>query len=91
MINHSYDFDINSTPLRSITYVPIALHRTINKRREGPWNKATTNSKWRPIDVFRKWRLWHGNEARMLFSRSILVFNYQTDMFFCFIFAKIAK
>ena len=32
------------------------------------------------IDVFHKWRLWHGNEARMLFSRSILVSNYQTDM-----------
>ena len=43
------------------------------------------------IDVFHKWRLWHGNEARMLFSRSILVSNYQTDMFLCFIFAKIAK
>ena len=25
-----------------------------------------------PIDVLHKWRLWHGNEARMLFSRSIL-------------------
>ena len=36
-------------------------------------------------------RLWHGNEARMLFSRLILVFNYQTDMFLCLIFAKIAK
>ena len=43
------------------------------------------------IDVFHKWRLWHRNEARMLFSRSILVSNYQTDMFLCFIFAKIAK
>ena len=43
------------------------------------------------IDVFHKWRLWHGNEARMLFSRSILVSNYQTDIFLCFIFTKIAK
>ena len=43
------------------------------------------------IDVFHKWRLWHGNEARMFFSWSILVSNYQTDMFLCFIFAKIAK
>ena len=43
------------------------------------------------IDVFYQWRLWHGNEARMLFSRSILVSHYQTDMFLCFIFAKIAK
>ena len=33
-----------------------------------------------PIDVFHKWRLWHGDEARMLFSQSILVSNYQTDM-----------
>ena len=32
------------------------------------------------IDVFHKWRLWHGNEARMLFSQSILVSNYQTDL-----------
>ena len=32
------------------------------------------------IDVFHKWRLLHGNEARMLFSQSILVSNYQTDM-----------
>ena len=44
-----------------------------------------------PIGVFHKWRFWHGNEARMLFSRSILVSNYQTDMVLCFIFAKIAK
>ena len=36
-------------------------------------------------------RLWHGNEARMLFSQSILVSNYQTIMFLCFIFAKISK
>ena len=43
------------------------------------------------IDVLHKWRLRHGNEARMLFSRSILVSNYQTDMFLCLIFAKIAK
>ena len=43
------------------------------------------------IDVFHKWKLCHGNEARMLFSRSILVSNYQTDMFLCFIFPKIAK
>ena len=43
------------------------------------------------IDVFHKWRLWHGNEARILFSQSILVSNYQTDMLLCFIFAKIAK
>ena len=43
------------------------------------------------IDVFHKWRLWHGNETRVLFSRSILVSNYQTDMFLCFNFAKIAK
>ena len=34
----------------------------------------------RPIDVFHKWRLWHGNEACMLFSRSRLVSNYQTDL-----------
>ena len=33
------------------------------------------------IDVFHKWRRWHRNEARMLFSRSILVSNYQNDMF----------
>ena len=45
----------------------------------------------RTIDIFHKWRRWHGNEARMLFSRSVLVFNYQTDMFLCLIFAKIAK
>ena len=32
------------------------------------------------IDLFHKWRLLHGNEARMLFSQSILVSNYQTDM-----------
>ena len=31
------------------------------------------------IDVFHQWRLWHGSEARMLFSRSILVSIYQTD------------
>ena len=43
------------------------------------------------IDVFHKWRLWHGNEARILFSQSLLVSNYQTDMFLCFIFAKITK
>ena len=43
------------------------------------------------IDVFYQWRLCHGNEGRMRFSRSILVSNYQTDMFLCFIFAKIAK
>ena len=43
------------------------------------------------IDVFQKWILWHGNEARILFSRSLLVSNYQTYMFLCFIFAKIAK
>ena len=34
------------------------------------------------LDVFHKWRIFHGNEARMLFSRSILVYNYQTDMFY---------
>ena len=32
------------------------------------------------IDLFHKWRLLHGNEARMLFSQSILVSNCQTDM-----------
>ena len=32
------------------------------------------------IDLFHKWRLLHGNEARILFSQSILVSNYQTDM-----------
>ena len=32
------------------------------------------------IDVSHQWRLWHESEARMLFSLSILVFNYQTDM-----------
>ena len=32
------------------------------------------------IDLFHKWRLLHGNEARMLFSQWILVSNYQTDM-----------
>ena len=43
------------------------------------------------IDLFHKWRLLHENEARMLFGQSILVSNYQTDIFLCFIFAKIAK
>ena len=32
------------------------------------------------INLFHKWRLLHGNEASMLFSQSILVSNYQTDM-----------
>ena len=32
------------------------------------------------IDLFHKWRLLHENEARMLFSQSILVSNYQTDL-----------
>ena len=50
-----------------------------------------TNEILHGIDVFHKWTLWHGDEARMLFSRSILVSNHQTDMFLCFIFAKIAK
>ena len=36
------------------------------------------SSKHFAIDVFCKWRLWHGKEARMLFSRPILVSNYQT-------------
>ena len=31
------------------------------------------------VDLFHKWRLLHGNEARILFSQSILVSNYQTD------------
>ena len=33
------------------------------------------------IDLFHKWRLLHGNEARILFSQSILVSNYQTDRY----------
>ena len=32
------------------------------------------------IELFHKWRLLHGNEARMLFSQWIFVSNYQTDM-----------
>ena len=32
------------------------------------------------IERFHKWLLLHGNEARMLFIRPILVSNYQTDM-----------
>ena len=32
------------------------------------------------IDLFHKWRLLHGNEARMLFSQSMLVSNYKIDM-----------
>ena len=31
-------------------------------------------------DLFHKWRVLHENEACMLFSQSILVSNYQTDM-----------
>ena len=34
---------------------------------------------FRTIDLFHKWRLLNGNEARILFSQSILVSNYQTD------------
>ena len=32
------------------------------------------------IDLFHKWRVLHENEARMLFSQSILVSNYQTSV-----------
>ena len=34
------------------------------------------------MDLFHKWRFLHGNEARMVFSQSILVSNYQTDISF---------
>ena len=42
------------------------------------------------IDVFHKWRLWHGNDARMFFSRSILVSNYQTDMISFLAFSRLS-
>ena len=38
------------------------------------------------IDLFHKWRLLHGNEARILFIRSILVSNCQTAMISFFAF-----
>ena len=43
------------------------------------------------IDLFHNCRLLHGNEARMLFSQSILVSNYQSDMisFFAFFLLSI--
>ena len=42
-----------------------------------------------PIDLFHKWRLWHGNEIHMLFSQSILVSNYQTDMISFFLLSML--
>ena len=34
-------------------------------------------------------RLWHGNEVHMLFSQSILVSNYQTDMISFFLLSML--
>ena len=42
--------------------------------------RAAEGKTERSIDLFHKWLLLHGNEACMLFSQSILVSNYQTDM-----------
>ena len=32
------------------------------------------------MNLFQKWRFLHENEARMRFSRSVLVSNCQTDI-----------
>ena len=69
-------FTPNSTGLDIWTSGEKAMHR--NNISDKILQKIQRTPTY--IDVFHKWRLWHGNEARMLFSQSILVSNYQTDM-----------